>query len=560
MPQSYDCVIIGAGIAGTASALVLAQMGLRLLVIEAGTHPRFAIGESLVPTTTLGLDYLARVYKIPELRQISHYPELKELGCAGWPKLGFWFGHHRQGITLQPGDELMFISPGLPIGPDVHMLRSDVDNFLVTRLAAYGVDYQDRTSVTAFVPATDGATLMLDSQGRQESVRTRFVLDCSGHKSYLAARLGLRQAPAALRTNTRVIFAHFRQVLYLEDVLGQPCPLFRTSRDACTVHHCFEGGWFWVIRFDNGVTSVGLVLDRERYPDNGQPAAEEFCSFVTRFPTVKAQLDAAEAIRPFVKTGRIQFTSHPIAGDRYLLAPHAASFVDPLFSTGMDLTVAFIARMAPILARMMAADDFRAGRLAALQRCYLSEINGIDRIVHGMYHSFRHADIFKQYWRCWVYVSLLQYFTQNGYDPADGPGLLGHYGASLPGWQRQLERMYHGVTRDHGEKPENVAALLKALMDGFPEPFDPDSTNWAIGSAEPCCPVFNRPGLGLEWFERVLSTEPRLAAQVKPERLEAARQRLHLANQDLIRCYRQSKEMGTVYHQGLDFILAQQLS
>ena len=92
MSSTYDCCILGAGIAGTTSALVLAQMGLHVLVVEAGQHPRFAIGESLVPTTTLGFDYLARTYGIPELRQISHYPAMMESGLAGWPKLGFWFG------------------------------------------------------------------------------------------------------------------------------------------------------------------------------------------------------------------------------------------------------------------------------------------------------------------------------------------------------------------------------------------------------------------------------------------------------------------------------------
>lgn len=555
----YDCVIIGAGIAGTTSAFVLAQMGLHVVVVEAGTHPRFAIGESLVPTTTLGFDYLARTYGVPELRQISHYPELKELGCTGWPKLGFWFGHHREARSLSPGHELMFISPGLPIGPDVHILRSDVDNFLVSRLGVYGIDYLDRTLVTGFTLESDGVKLILDTEGRRNRVSSRFVLDCSGHKSYLAASLGLRQTFPALGTNSRAIFSHFQDVPVLEKVLGNPCPLFRTSRDACTIHHCFEGGWFWVIRFDNGLTSVGLVLDRCAYPDNDLPAQDEFHSFVTRFPTVKAHLDSARAVRPFVKTTRIQFTSHPITGERYLLAPHAAGFIDPLFSTGLDLTVAFVARMAPILYRMMAEDDFCAERLEGLQQCFLAEVKSIDRLIHGMYHAFRHMDIFKQYWRCWVYVSLLQYFTQSGFDPAHEGEPLGHYGASLSGWTHQLERMYQAVVTKTREDPERVAALLKSMMDDFPEPFDREQTNWALGSTEPCCPVFERAGSGDKWFQRLLSTEPELRARANVEQLVEARQRLSVASKNHLRCYRESKAQGTAYHRGVDFIRAQQI-
>jgi FADH2 O2-dependent halogenase len=554
--STYDCVVIGAGIAGTTTALVLAQVGLRVLTIEAGSHPRFAIGESLVPTTTLGFHYLAKTYRIPELRRISHYPDLKELGCAAWPKLGFWFGHHRAGETLQPGSELMFVSPGLPIGPDTHLLRADVDGFLASRLTAYGVDYLEHAAVADLAAESDHVALLIDVEGRRRAVRTRFVLDCSGHKSFLAERFGLRETLPRLRTNTRTIFSHFRDVPFLEDVLPRRAVRFRASRDACTIHHCFDGGWFWVIRFDNRITSVGLVLDREIHPDNDQPAEEEFRRFVGRFPSVEAQLGSAAAIRPFVKTSRVQFLSHRISGDRYLLAPHAAGFVDPLFSTGIDLTVAFVARMAPILRRLMDDDDFRAERWAPLEQCFFAEIEAIDRVVHGMYRSYRHMDLFKQYWRCWIYVSLLQYFTQFAYDPAGDKGILSHFGASLPGWRAQLERMYRCVVED--EIPESAAAKLKSLMDGFPEPFAQEEANWAIGSIEPCSPVFDPSRSPEPWFRRLLADEPALAARATPNRLGQMGQILQAARTELQEHYLRSKTEGTVYHRGIDFILAQQ--
>jgi tetracycline 7-halogenase / FADH2 O2-dependent halogenase len=349
MPERYDCVVIGSGIAGSTSALVLAQTGLQVLVIEAGMHPRFAIGESFLPTTTLGFDYLARSYAIPELRTISHYPELKDAGLTGWPKLGFWFGNHRAGVPLTPGRELLFVSPGLPIGPDVHVMRAGVDHFLVERLHHYGVAYQDQTAVVQFLPEQEHVELVLEREGRCTRLITRFVLDCTGQNSVLAGQWALRQTPPALRTNTRAIFSHFCNVDLLDDVLGDSRKYYRIPRDGGTIHHAFPGGWFWVIRFDNGVTSVGLVLDRLYYPDNQLPAEEEFWLFVRRYPTIQAQLYRAEAIRPFVKTGRIQFSSRSIVGQRFLLSPHAAAFVDPLFSTGVDLTTAFIARAAPLI-------------------------------------------------------------------------------------------------------------------------------------------------------------------------------------------------------------------
>ena len=557
MSSTYDCCILGAGIAGTTSALVLAQMGLRVLVVEAGQHPRFAIGESLVPTTTLGFDYLARTYKIPELRQISHYPAMMELELAGWPKLGFWFGHHRDGQTLQTGHEMMFITPGLPTGPDVHMLREGTDSFLTSRLANYGVEYRDRTSVADWHTAPGQITLVLEREGQQRSVPTRFVLDCSGHKSFLAGCKNLRQSPTRLRTDTRTIFSHFREVRFLEEVVGQPCARFGTRRDACTIHHCFDGGWFWIIRFDNGICSVGLVLDRRSHPDNDLKAEDEFWSFVNRFPTVEAHLARATATRPLVKSGRLQFTSHRIFGDRYLLAPQAASFVDPLFSTGMDLTTAFIARMSPIVAFVAKNDDFSTERFGALDACHQAEIDGIDRIVHGMICSFRNPDVLKQYWRCWINASLVQYLIQLSSDPADGSGLLAHYGTSLPTWNCQLEKMYQAVSADKFTSSDELARHLKTTMDAFPELCDKDRSNWEIGSPEACCP-FIRPEESIAWFEKLVSAEPILAARTRPDLLAKTQQRFRIAEDEFAQRYGASVAEGTAFHRGVNFIRAQQ--
>jgi FADH2 O2-dependent halogenase len=556
IPNSYDCCILGAGIAGTTSALVLAQAGLRVLVIEAGQHPRFAIGESLVPTSTLGFAYLARIYGIPELRQISHYPSMLDSQLSGWPKLGFWFGHQREGQWIQPGNELMFLSPGLPMGPDVHMLRADVDGFLASRLADYGVDYTDRTVLADWQEGEDHDTLVLEKDGQTRAVTTRFMLDCSGHDSFLSKRMNLRESPTRLKTNTRAIFSHFRDVAFLEDIIGTPCARFGTRRDAGTVHHCFDGGWFWLIRFDNGTCSIGLVLDRRAYPDNNLPAEEEFRSFVKRFPTVAAQLARATAIRPMVKTGRLQFTSRRIFGKRYLLAPHASNFIDPLFSTGMDLTVVFIARMAPILAVLAEGKEVSAERLAALEVCHRTEIDGIDRIVHGMLCSFRNADIFKQYWRSWIHASLIQYFMQLSSDPPI-TGFFPHYGASLPSWNGHMEAIYRAVATDDVANDAALAQFIKSTMDGVPELSDKQQSNWQIGSSEACCPLI-RPQDSTAWFENLVANDPVLAAHTSLELLDQSRQRFRNAETELARRYQQSVTEGTPYHRGVDFIRSQQ--
>ena len=86
MERNYDVVVAGGGIAGSITALVLQQSGIRTLVIERGSHPRFAIGESTLPTTTFLLRRMAERYGIPELAEICSYEGLRKNGCAAWPK------------------------------------------------------------------------------------------------------------------------------------------------------------------------------------------------------------------------------------------------------------------------------------------------------------------------------------------------------------------------------------------------------------------------------------------------------------------------------------------
>jgi FADH2 O2-dependent halogenase len=121
------------------------------------------------------------------------------------------------------------------------------------------------------------------------------------------------------------------------------------------LHHLFDGGWLWVIPFNNreGSTnqlcSVGLNLDPRRYPRTQSSPEEEFDRFIKRFPEIARQFAEARPVREWVATDRLQYSSHTSVGDRWCLMSHASGFVDPFYSRGlinsMEVIQAFSTRM-----------------------------------------------------------------------------------------------------------------------------------------------------------------------------------------------------------------------
>jgi len=479
MEQDYTVVVLGSGIAGSITALALQQLGIKTLVVERGSHPRFAIGESTLPTTTFLLRHFAERFRIPELAEICSYEGLSKHRCTAWPKQIFWFGIHRENEALQPRHETVNEALLAPLGPDVHMLRADVDAFLVSLFAQYGVDYIERAEVTRFRADADGVTLDLRTGTKDARVNAQFVVDATGHASALSKELGLRDDEARLLTDTRSIFGHFRGVKDLDEALGARNPSMRFRRSAGTMHHCFAGGWFWVIPFDDGVTSIGLQLDRRKFPlDPSISAEQELDAFIGRFPDVRAHLGGMTPIRPLVRTDRVQFTSSAILSERFIATPHAAAFVEPLFSTGIMLTLSFIDRFVPAALAAHADNDWRIERFRFIETLLAAEIGQIDLLVDGTIQAFRDYDLFKQYWRAWVIGTIVQYgcCILSGGATRECPML---YGAGIEAFAKDLKSM-HELVCTAGADPTTLARSVQAIIDPWWQKLVAPIT-WTIG-------------------------------------------------------------------------------
>lgn len=499
MKQSYDIVILGSGIASTTLALALGQIGCRTLVIEKDQHPRFAIGESTIPSSTVAWSHLARTYNIPEYHHISHYLGMQEKGITGYPKAGFWFGLHKAGQPLQQRHELMLETLKLPVGPDVHMYREEVDHYLVKRLPFYGVDYSDHTAMRDYEydSTRQLAHLTLDQNGTSHKVTARFVVDATGHAAVMVRKFDLLKEPHKLHTHTRGIFGHFRDVKFLENLYPYN-DAFRLSRDGTTQHHCFEGGWMWIIRFDNGISSVGLMLDPRIHPvDESLSPEEELHQFVAQFPDVYPQLKDMKPVRPVARSGRIQFQAKTILGDGFILTPHAAGFIDPIFSNGLGMTAAFTARLIPYIQQAMRENDFSTKRFRPIEKTFFREFKHIDLMASAAIESFRDYDVMKQFLRYWASSNMVHFLTMifgKIQDP-ESANLL--FGSGSQVWRDMLDEL-HATLFDPTIDNATAATKMKEINDRRPLAFD--VINSQIGSDRACLFTLTRPNMGFIRF------------------------------------------------------------
>src|SRR6266851_4005032 len=74
---SYDVAILGAGVGGGMLAAILARHDVRVLLVEADSHPRFTIGESTIPETAGLLRIIGERYSVPEIGHLATFQSVR---------------------------------------------------------------------------------------------------------------------------------------------------------------------------------------------------------------------------------------------------------------------------------------------------------------------------------------------------------------------------------------------------------------------------------------------------------------------------------------------------
>jgi tetracycline 7-halogenase / FADH2 O2-dependent halogenase len=405
--QSCDVIILGSGLGGSITASCLARQGANVVLVDAGQHPRFAVGESMIPNLVEWLHVLSLRYDVPEIRHLLDVKAItKHIGPHHGRKRHFGFIKHDAGQEPDPDESAMFASPK-SLTEAGHLFRQDTDSYYFTVAAKYGCTLRQNWRATGIDFDDDGVTV---TGHNGEVFRARFLIDASGYRSPLAEKFDLRENPPRFKHHARSLFTHFIGIKPYDDVCFYP----QESRPPVpyhngTLHHMIDRGWFWIIPFDNyedstnPVVSVGLTIDERRYPKPGDlTPEEEFQSFLDRYPAVKRQFAGARRVREWVSTDRLQYSSKKTVGHRWALMSHAAGFIDPLYSRGLANTFEIVDALVCRVLDSLRDDDFSVERYEYVERLERGLLSYNDDIVNCSYIAFSHFRLWSGVFRVWA--------------------------------------------------------------------------------------------------------------------------------------------------------------
>jgi FADH2 O2-dependent halogenase len=397
-----DVTILGSSFSGSLLAWILARQGLRVVLLDRATHPRFAIGESSTPVADMLLARCAARFDLPALAPLARYGSWKraypEIGCGR--KRGFsYFAHASAGNaagrpfadTPEHAASLLVAASASDESSDTHWLRSDVDAFLFRQAVAAGARSREGCTVERLDRQDDWHVAWRQApSGPTESCTSPLLIDATGSGGLLARVLGLSRLDDTLATHTACTSTHVEGLGSWDAArlaAGDPSTLEPFPSDAAAQHHLVEGGWLWMLRFDSGLASVGLVHRLAGGHDGMKASGPAWQETLARHPSLAALFAEARPVRPFATTNRLTRLWSAASGPGWAMLPTTCGFVDPLQSTGIAHALWGVWRLAGLILSggPAASGGYDTPHWRAYGRDVVEEVRWIDALVSGCY-------------------------------------------------------------------------------------------------------------------------------------------------------------------------------
>jgi flavin-dependent dehydrogenase len=436
--EGCDVVVIGGGPAGSTAAALLARRGYQVVALEKAHHPRFHIGESLLPMN------------LPLFERLGVLDKVRALGVH---KRGADFeADNERGYNTFAFDRALGNSP-----PHSYQVwRQDFDRMLFEHARACGASAREGHEALALEQGgpRDTRLEVRTDDGRSYRIQARYLIDASGRDTFLAGKKKLRRRNPLHQS--AAIFGHFRGA----------AP--RAGADAGNISmYRFEHGWMWMIPLPEGVMSVGAVCWPDYLKQRKGRTVEFLLETLQCNPALWQRMQRAELIGGEVRvTGNYSYDSSCMGGPGWVLVGDAFAFIDPVFSSGVYLAMSGAeqaAQVVDVALREPAAEPALLRRLERRQRAGMERFSFFiyrfnEPVMRDMFRNPRNALKLEQ-----GVISML------AGDLFDTPRVL---------WRLQLFKLVYGVLalREWGRWRAGHRyrlAQARAQFSGGTTPLDP---------------------------------------------------------------------------------------
>lgn len=317
--ESYDCIVIGGGPAGSTVATLVADAGHKVLVIERTKFPRFHIGESLMPETYWTFERLGMLPKLKNSDFVKKY-SVQFVTASGRESQPFYFDER------DPRD----------CSQTWQVLRSRFDEMLLDNSAEHGATVWQEANVneillepseTDDLPKATGVVVTRKGESPRK-IKAKVIVDATGTSAMLSKKLGIRKGDPMLRK--AAIFAHYKGCTRDPGKNGGATLVLSTKQN---------DGWFWYIPLPDDVTSVGVVGDLTRLSNKLSTPEKTLDEEVANCAGLESRMANAKRVGDVHVISDYSYRSTRCAGDGWVLVGDAFGFLDPMYSSGVFLAL-----------------------------------------------------------------------------------------------------------------------------------------------------------------------------------------------------------------------------
>jgi flavin-dependent dehydrogenase len=380
--KNCDLFILGAGLTGCILAIELLKKSPRLKVIIADKKRIDVkrVGESCSDLTSIYLN----------LNLPDHILKKHTI---------------KTGLRFLFQNNLEFSSPSQKSTANGYQLnRALFDKDLREEAVKLGAIYLEETKVLDFIELASFKTMIhLESQQEDHKIQTRWFVDCSGRSRFLQKKFNWKQNQNNLSTASSWIHikpkSHSWDSKKLEKWYNQGIG----GREQATMHFFGRGYWAWYFPLEDKTSSLGIVYDKNLLSKKNPRVLFEQ---VIKENEYLSEIVSNDTIEEFHHLDELCYYPQKMFKKGFLTLGDSSSFIDPLFSSGMELAIQQNLYFSDLLMAYFEMDEFNEKKWLRTEKLFIKSFKSRLLTFSTRYRIMHHFDIFTN----WAQLDFLGYF------------------------------------------------------------------------------------------------------------------------------------------------------